>query len=173
MLTLCLLRHAKSAWDQPNLDDFDRALAPRGIKAAPEVGKAMRGLRLAPDLILCSSAVRTRATLMLVLPELRIAAPPILFEDELYLAPSRRLADRIQRIDPPAQTVLVIGHNPSLHALALELTGGGQKADMAALAEKFPTTALAVLTFDVRKWGDVQAGTGKLAHFITPKGLKD
>lgn len=173
MLTLCLLRHAKSGWDNPALDDFDRALAPRGIKAAPEVGKAMRGLGLTPDLVLCSSAVRTRATLMLVLPELRMPAPPIQFEDELYLAPSRRLLDRLQRIDPPARTVLMIGHNPSLHSLTLELTGKGKKADMAALAEKYPTTALAVLTFDCSSWSDIQSGTGQLQTFLTPRGLKD
>jgi phosphohistidine phosphatase len=173
MLTLCLLRHAKSSWDNPALDDVDRGLSSRGIKAAPEIGRALRHAEFVPDLILCSSSVRTRATLMLILPELRLSSPSILYEDELYLAPSRRILDRIQRIDEPAQSVLMVGHNPSTHQLALELTGKGKKSFMAELASKFPTAAYAILRFDAAQWSDVQAGAGELIDFVTPKGLKD
>ena len=86
MLTLSLMRHAKSDWGDLDLDDYARTLSKRGIKAATVMGQAIRRERLEPDLILCSGAIRTRATLTLMLPELRTPHPAVMFDDELYLA---------------------------------------------------------------------------------------
>ena len=58
MRTLYLLRHAKSSWDDPKLDDFERPLAPRGIKACKLMAAHIRKSGIAPDLILCSPAIR-------------------------------------------------------------------------------------------------------------------
>ncbi len=89
MLTLSLLRHAKSAWGDLELDDYERGLAPRGIKAAPQIGRHLRKEKLKPDLVLCSGAVRTRATLALILPETRRPAS----RDPLRRRVVSRLAD--------------------------------------------------------------------------------
>lgn len=172
-LTLGLLRHAKSAWDDPTLDDFDRGLSPRGIKAAPLMGKTMRKLGLRPDLILCSTALRTRATLALVLPELKLPAADVRYDERLYLTPPVTLLDVLADVPADKPAVLMVGHNPGLHALALELTGSGERQARTELATKFPTAALAVLTFEATSWRDVRAGSGRLVQFLTPKGLGD
>jgi phosphohistidine phosphatase len=171
MLTLTLLRHAKSSWDDPALDDHDRPLAKRGTKAAPEIAKYLKHEELLPNLILCSGAVRTRATLALILAEVGRPAPEIRYDDTLYLAAPETILQRIQSVEPDHTHVMVIGHNPGMHALALELTGGGERKAVAALATEFPTAALAVLTFDAAQWRDIKTASGRLEHFVTPRRL--
>ena len=83
MLTLSLLRHAKSSWKDTSLPDLDRPLATRGMVEAPLMGKAMAKHGLDPDLVLCSTARRTRDTLELVLPQLK-TEPKVIYEDGLY-----------------------------------------------------------------------------------------
>ncbi len=173
MLTLSLFRHAKSSWDDPDADDFDRGLAPRGIDAAPRMGRAIRRLNLAPNLILCSNAIRARATLALALPEMRLDSTEVRYEDALYMAPPEIILDQLASVPRTNEHVMIVGHNPGLHAFALELMGQGDPADMARLASKYPTAALAVLTFDVSRWPDVQTGSGRLEHFLSPRMLKD
>lgn len=173
MLTLSLLRHAKSSWDNPAQDDYERGLAPRGLKAAPAIGKYLRKSKLKPDLILCSGAVRTRATLALILPEAGAPAPEIRYDDALYLASPITMLDMVRRLSKGPKHVMIVAHNPGLHALALELTGMGEREDLAELATKFPTAALAVLGFPVAAWKDIRPGTGRLERFVTPKGLRD
>jgi phosphohistidine phosphatase len=173
MLTLSLLRHAKSAWDKPGLDDHERGLAPRGTKAATAMGRYLREQGLVPDLVLCSGAMRTRATLSLVIPELGGAPPRIRYDEALYLASPVTLLDALHGVDKAPGHVMMVGHNPGMHALALELAGGGQRDGMSALATKFPTAALAVITFEARSWKDIRPGTGRLERFVTPKDLRD
>ena len=175
MLTLTMLRHAKSSWEEP-LDDFDRPLAPRGEKAAPEIGAALAARGLHPDLILCSGAVRARETLTLVLEKLGRPAPEVIYDDALYMAAPRMLLRRLHGIGSAFQRdtprhVMLVGHNPGFEELALLLIGSGSAEDRARLAAKFPTAAAAVITFDVDGWAAIAPGTGRLEHFLTPKRL--
>jgi phosphohistidine phosphatase len=172
MLTLALLRHAKSAWDNPALGDFDRPLNARGQKNAPEAGMALRELGFRPDLILCSPAKRTRETLALVVPELRGEAPKIAFEDALYHASASHMLDRLHQLSG-ARTVLLVGHNPGIHALALTLAGRGDGADMALLSDRYPTSGIVLLTFEAANWRDIAAAKGHLLTFWTPRRLRD
>jgi phosphohistidine phosphatase len=171
MLTLSLIRHAKSSWESPGLDDHERPLAKRGASAAPEIGKYMRRERLRPDLVLCSGAVRARATLALLVAELGPTPPEVRFDDALYLASPAAMLDVIRHVEPQYPHVMVVGHNPGLHALALELVGDGDRKDIAALATKFPTAALAVLTFNADSWSEIRAASGRLEHFVTPRDI--
>jgi phosphohistidine phosphatase len=175
MLTLTLLRHAKSSWDEP-LDDFDRPLAPRGEKAAPQAGAALAAKGLRPDLVLCSGAVRARETLARVLPALGLPAPDVIYDDALYMAAPATLLSRLRGITAAfkgetPRHVLLVGHNPGLEELALLLVGAGPREDRARLATKFPTAAFATITFPVESWSEVAAGSGRLEQFITPKQL--
>jgi phosphohistidine phosphatase len=125
MLTLCLLRHAKSSWDDASIQDFDRPLAPRGEEAAPRMAAYMAAQGLQPELILCSPAVRARQTLALVMPRLA-GEPSVEFEEGLYLASSSALLARISQ--GPRQHRLTCcwwGINPGMHGLAVELSGRG------------------------------------------------
>ncbi|MFA5900451.1 MAG: histidine phosphatase family protein [Hyphomicrobium sp.] len=174
MLTLLLLRHAKSSWDDPALADYDRPLAKRGRKSAPLMGAQVAALGLRPDLILCSSAARAKETLALAMPELGTPAPELVYDDALYMAEPSDLLGVLRKLPPSArkaQTVMIVGHNPGLEDLAEILVGGGDEDAQELLAEKFPTCALAVLTFDADGWSDIGPGTGKLSHFLTPARL--
>ncbi len=170
MLSLLLLRHAKSRWDDPGLEDFDRPLAARGREAAVRMGAYMARQGLAPALILCSSAVRARQTLELVRPHLG-GNPATQFADGLYLATPAALLQRLRKLGADVETVLLIGHNPGMHNLAVNLSGSGEKKSLEALAGKFPTAALAVLTFNEHEWSQIAAGGGRLCDFMTPKRL--
>lgn len=165
MKTLLLLRHAKSSWTDPQLNDFDRPLARRGRIAASAVGRYLAEAGLVPDLIICSAAQRTRETLALLLPslpgEMRVEV-----ETGLYEADPQDILDRVQRIADGVERVLVVGHNPGMEQLADELTASGDESARSRMAEKFPTAALAVITFDAKRWADVRPGTGTLRRFV-------
>lgn len=171
MLTLLLLRHAKSSWDDPALDDFDRPLAKRGTKAAARMGMLLRKKELLPDVVLCSTAVRTRATLTLLLSQFDGPAPRVTFSETLYLADAETLLHAIHADAGGARTLLLVGHNPGLHALALELTGSGPREKLADLAMQFPTAALAHLTFTDERWPQIKAASGTLVDFVLPRQL--
>ncbi len=171
MLTLCLLRHAKSSWKNPVLPDRERPLATRGINDAPLMGKAMAEREIDPDLVLCSSARRTRDTLDLVLPELRVE-PKVVYEDSLYHARPETMLEMLQGLAPGANRVMLVGHNPELQAFALDLVGSGAKHLRERLMTKFPTAALAVITFAAGLWKSVTVNSGTLNLFLVPRDLR-
>ena len=174
MLTVLLLRHAKSSWDNLSLPDYDRPLAKRGQKAAPLIGAEIARLGLRPDLILCSGAARTRETLLLVLPALGSPPPQVICDDAIYMATPASLLTLLRKLPDGGaapKTVMVVGHNPGLEELSELLVGGGDEEAQELMAEKFPTGALAVFTFDAQKWADIALGAGKLVEFITPARL--
>lgn len=168
---LILLRHAKSAWDNQDIADFDRPLAPRGRKAAPVVGAYLARKNYVPDLVLCSSAKRASETL-----DLTIAGwpkqPTVRRLKSLYLAMPREMLKRLQTAGSEFAAVMLVGHNPGIADLANWLCHDGDPAARGALARKFPTGAVAVIDFDVEDWKDVDAETGKLIDFATPKQIE-
>lgn len=167
MPTLILYRHAKSSWDDPDLDDHERPLSKRGAKDAPTMARWMAGRKFVPDLVLCSTAVRARATLALTLPGLATPPRTILYEDELYLAAPDVLIARVSTIASDVGCAMIVGHNPGLHAAALTLAGRGRQKQLAQLATGFPTAAVAVL--QVPAWADTGAGTAELMAYASPK----
>lgn len=172
MLQLALLRHAKSSWDHPALEDFDRPLNARGEGAAPLMAAKLAELEFVPDLVLCSPAKRTRQTLSYVQSKFQPDADrAIRFDDDIYLANASDLLDILQHRGGRAQRLLLIGHNPGLQALAMMLAGSGDAAAVALMADKFPTAALAILSFDCAHWRDIKPGSGELMTFTAPKLL--
>lgn len=163
MKTLYILRHAKAA-PEDRAGDAERPLMKRGRKAAAAMGAYLAGLEPPPALVLCSTSLRTRETLDAILPELD-NEPQLFFEDVLYLASASRLLDRLQRLPEQAASVLLIGHNPGLHQLAVALA-----TDAGELADGFPTAALAVLCVSGR-WSALCPRQAKLVDFKTPKSL--
>ena len=170
MKQLLLLRHAKSSWDDPALADFDRPLAPRGLKAAPRVGRELTRRDWPPDLALVSPALRTRETWRLVSAELP-ARVPAEFAEALFEATAGDILAEVQQAIASAGCLLVLGHNPGLEDLARRLAG--PRSDAGArrkLEEKFPTGALARFVVD-DDWTDLAFGTARLTHCIRPKDL--
>lgn len=171
MLRLMLLRHAKSSWTDPTSDDRDRALSGRGQKAAPAMGAFMRREKLVPDLVLCSPAKRARDTWKLVSEELR-AAPKLIVEDGLYdFGNGGRILDAIRAKAGTASSLLVIGHNPSIERLALRLIGKGGGSLKEHMEKKYPTGALAVISFKTDAWADIAGKDGRLESFTRPRDV--
>jgi phosphohistidine phosphatase len=167
MLSLALLRHAKSSWDASDIDDFDRPLSDRGRSAAPVMGAAMKELNFVPELILCSPAERTRETLTLISPFVKDAQ--VTFDDELYLTSQETLYARLKATPIGIKRVLMIGHNPGMHGLALFLTGTGDVKSISRLEDKFPTAALAIFSFPQATWRELVPASGHLEAFVTPR----
>jgi len=168
--TVLLLRHAKSSWDRPLLDDFQRPLAPRGRKAAPRVGRYLGRAGLIPDRVLCSGAARAVETWELVSEALG-ADVPVEFQDEIYHASPRTLLEILRTLPGTVDSVLLIGHNPTFESLAHRLAGSGEEAALDAMDSKFPTAALAILDFRVRRWEELEERGGFLREFVRPKDL--
>lgn len=169
-LTLTLLRHGKSDWADEDQGDFERPLARRGEKAVPRIAGAMLGLGVEPDIVLCSSAVRAAQTLDLVRPCLSGSAG-IELENDLYLAAPSVLLRHVHGLAAGFRHAMLIGHNPGLHALALDLVRDGDRALIGALARKLPTAGMVIIRFDVATWGEIRTATGTLLHFLTPSSL--
>jgi phosphohistidine phosphatase len=163
---LYLLRHAKSSWEDPALDDEDRPLADRGLRAAAKIAQYARKAGIRPDLILCSPALRTRQTLECIVPSLG-SGVDVSIERELYTADDELLIRRLRRVPETARSVMLIAHNPGLQDLALRLIGQSRSA---GLERKFPAGALATLAVS-RPWADLRDGQTTLVDFIMPKKL--
>ena len=169
MRRLLLLRHAKSSWADPGVRDHDRPLNDRGRTAAPLVGGYLRAHDLIPDRVLCSSARRTCETLALLdLPD----SVDIEIEHVLYLAYAETVLDLVRETDDAVTTLMVVGHNPTTHDVALGLAGGGDPDALARLGQKYPTGALAVLGIP-GCWRDLAEGTATLERFVAPRELDD
>jgi phosphohistidine phosphatase len=168
--TLLLLRHAKSSWDDPGLVDHDRPLAPRGVRAAEKVAEHLDRSGLRPDLVLCSSARRTRQTLEALEPILGDLVD-VRIENGLYGASSHELLRRLHAVDAAVSTALVIGHNPGLEDLAVDLAGDGEPEALAELHTKFPTAALAVFGLGENEWADLRRECARLTEIVLPRKL--
>jgi phosphohistidine phosphatase len=163
---LFLLRHAKSSWDDPGLDDRDRPLAPRGRRASELIAGHLRREGIAPSLVLCSSARRTRQTLERVIPALD--ASDVSIEDGLYGASSGGLLERLREVPEDLESVMLVGRQPAIQELALDLAGDG--AELARVRAKFPTAALATLLF-AGEWSELAPGSAELVAYVKPKEL--
>ena len=170
MLTLSILRHAKASRDDPTIEDFDRPLAPRGVKDAAMLGAWMVKHGITPDLVLCSTAERTSATCEVAFKSFA-KEPPITFDDDLYLANPRTLLGIIRHVGDDIRHLMVVGHNPGLHALATAFIASGPADLRALLDDTLPTSGLIVLKIEADRFADVKPGTGRLIHFVGPKNL--
>lgn len=167
MKQLFLLRHAKSSRKDSSLPDHDRPLAGRGRRAAKAMAAYLGEQQIEPALILCSSATRARQTLDGVAPGFR-GSPEVRIESELYQLSASGLLARLQRIPDTVPSAMLVGHNPAMERLALDLARGGP--DLADLANKYPTGALATLEFP-GVWSDLDADRGVLVGFVKPRDL--
>lgn len=170
MKTLTVMRHAKSSWDDPGLNDFDRPLNARGRKAARAMGKELkhRGFRF--DQVIASPAMRVRETLN-VFAEGYGEEFEVRFEPEIYEATVDRLLHLVREIPESVTAPLLVGHNPGLHELLLELTCDDRDKLRHHVAAKLPTAAVATVRFPAERWADIEPGSGEIAELIVPKEL--
>jgi phosphohistidine phosphatase len=162
MKTLLILRHAKSSWNDPALDDHERPLNKRGRRDAPPMGELVREYGLIPDVIISSDAVRARLTAEAVAEAARYAGE-ILLDPRLYLACSADILSLLTMVRENAGTVMIVGHNPGLETLVEQLTG--ERQDL-------PTAALAQIGLPIDQWRDLKRSTrGTLVGLWRPEEL--
>ncbi|MEV0096398.1 histidine phosphatase family protein [Streptomyces sp. NPDC050738] len=162
---IVLLRHAKADW--PQVSDHDRPLAERGRADAPVAGRRLAALDVTFDLALCSTAARTRETWKLAVAELP-TRPRTVYEERLYEASLGELIAVLNETPDDVKDLLLIGHNPGVHALADALAGKAQGDALARMNRGgFPTAAIAVVSF-TGSWKSVEHGVGSLDDFWAP-----
>jgi len=168
-MRILLLRHAKSSWDHPRLRDHDRPLAARGERSAPAMGAYFAGTDLRIDRIVSSTAARALSTARLIQQSFDERVPLASRRDLYHADPRDLLAIALEEAgsDNDAR-ILLVGHNPGMHELALYLCGQGEADEVARLQAKFPTGALAEFDLPAE---DARAGAGRLIRFVRPKDL--
>lgn len=171
MKTLTLLRHAKSGWDDPVARDFDRPLNKRGERAARVMGNWMRDNGLAFDHIIASPAVRVIDTLDHIIAGYGKRMEPS-WDRRVYLASSATLMDVVRDADDRFSRILMVGHNPGLEDLVLDLVPEDRDDRLrAAVYEKYPTAAIAQMELSINHWSDIDRNCGRLTRFIRPRDL--
>ncbi|MEU9414373.1 histidine phosphatase family protein [Streptomyces sp. NPDC048272] len=162
---IVLLRHAKAEWSDGS--DHERPLAERGRHDAPAAGRKLAQTGIAFDLALCSTAARTRETWKLAVQELP-HRPKTTYEERLYEASLGELIALLNETPDDIADLLVIGHNPGMHALADALSGSARGDALSRMHRSaFPTSALAVVSF-TGPWKSLEHGVGTLLDYWTP-----
>lgn len=170
MKRLSILRHAKSSWGDPGLDDFNRPLNERGWKAARRMGRELKQRGIAFDLVISSTAARTRETIDGIQDQYDFHVP-IAFEQRLYLASEMELLEIVHGLDERAKAPLIVGHNPGLQQLIAGLADHDERGLRRRIAGKLPTGALAVIELPANRWAEVALGSGEIVELILPKVL--
>lgn len=162
---IVLLRHAKAEWSETS--DHERPLAERGRKDAPVAGRWLAGTGITPDLTLCSTSMRTRETWKLAVHELP-QRPKTVYDERIYEASLGELIALLNETSDDVDDLMLVGHNPGVHALADALTGEAE-GDLLPRMNRggFPTAAMAVISF-LGSWKSVEHGVGRLTAYWTP-----
>ena len=175
MRRLMLLRHAKTETDAPSGRDQDRRLDARGHRDAAEIGEWIGTHPPFPDHVMVSPAVRAVQTWDFAWEAMKEQAPKPQIElvPELYGADLAQLLEAIRdaaATDP--KQLMLVGHNPGMHELALALVGSGDETGRKALSDNLPTSGLAVFDFATKDWSDVAFRRGRLVLFVSPKLIR-
>ncbi len=161
MKKLYLMRHAKSSWKDENLKDYERPLNKRGKRDAPFMGKVLKRKGVKPDVIISSFAKRAYKTAKKVAKELGVEKENILKDKKLYMIGFAEFLDYIKNMDDKYESVLIIGHNPSISELFSYLSGK-ESLDM-------PTAAVGGIEFKSERWRDIDESKRKILFYEYPK----
>jgi phosphohistidine phosphatase len=170
MRRLLLFRHANAERAVPGASDLARTLTAEGRADAAALGGYIARHDFRPDRALVSTAARTRETWQLVAGAMG-DAPAAVFEARIYDASPTALTGVIRDAGANARTLLLMGHNPGLHELAMSLVATGDIDTRERLREKFPTCGLAIIDFAFERWADLHPRSGRLERFVSPKTI--
>lgn len=144
---LILLRHGKAENESASGEDFDRRLSPRGVRESAAMGETLARLGLIPDLALVSTAARAQETWAAAEAAFPKAASRL--EPELYNADSGAVRQAADAAGRGCGTLIVVGHNPGLQELTLQLLiEGSAPSNLVGRARQFPPAAASVFLFD-------------------------
>lgn len=171
MRRLLLFRHAKAENSEPGMEDRARVLVERGRRDAGRIGAYMTGHALIPDRVVMSPAARTQETWKYT-SNVMHPAPGAMTKEQLYDATPQAILGVIMATPSNVHSLLIIGHNPSLHELALMLIASGDIDARERLREKLPTAGLIIIDFAYDDWSKLHPESGRLERFVTPKSLE-
>jgi len=170
MRRLLLLRHGKADRHSAG-GDRERPLTRRGEEDARRMGDYLLSAKIIPDLAVASGARRAKQTL-----ERALEAFPghvtHLIENTIYLASAGHLLETLKQTPDKVHTLLVVGHNPGFGELASILAGAGAPHELDLMRTKYPTAALAILDFNLSRWGEIDVGAARLNAYVTPAILR-
>ena len=161
MKKLFIVRHAKSSWDNPNLDDFDRPLNKRGKKSAPEMGRRLLNKKIFPDLMITSPAKRASATASRIAEVVSFPRKNIIKESKFYEASISDFLSVLRTIDDDVDTLMIFSHNPGLTDLSNFLSDSD--------IYNIPTCGVVEVELDIASWSEIGKNTGKMVWFDYPK----
>jgi phosphohistidine phosphatase len=160
MKELLIVRHAKSSWDYPHLNDYDRPLNDRGKRDAPKMAQWLSSQDINADLILSSGAERAKNTAIAFQAVLNI---PMEIDDQLYHASRSKLMNIIKHTESSINSLILVSHNPGLNDLADYLLSG--------FPDNIPTTGIVSLKLDIEKWSETSTKNASLDFFQYPRNL--
>ena len=160
MKKLILIRHAKSDWSNPLLEDFLRPLNKRGERNAPFMAKILEKKYIKPDLIISSPSIRTKQTLEYFIKQLNYK-DEVRFQESIYEAPFENLLKVIKNIKNSYNKIFLVGHNPGLCDLINFL--------LDKHFENIPTCGIVEIDFNAKSWQDISKKNSNLVSFEYPK----
>jgi len=165
---LIIMRHAKSDWSHEHSADFDRPLNKRGERDAPRMAKWMTSVKLVPDLLICSPALRARQTATEIINGLDLTDEVIIYDQRMYLASTDTLVNIIRETENKFRAVMLIGHNPGLENLAVELCNDDLLPDQDG---GLMTTANIIHLRLHRPWENLERHSCEFVQIMRPKQL--
>ena len=164
MKQIYILRHAKSSWDNSNLNDFERPLADRGISDAKKMSKFLKDMNIKIDKVLCSNAIRAKETFDLTADGFNFEIDKATYLDKLYFGDTTTIIQDLKELDESLNNILIVGHNPTLHYLVEILTNES--------INRFTTCNLATISHD-GEWVSLKSQQCSLKSLIRPKELNN
>lgn len=161
MKVIHLIRHAKSSWDNPDLDDFSRTLNERGKKDAQFMANKLKELGCNPDYFLSSPAKRTTETSKIIATALNFNFEKIIFEEKIYVSSLKQLLQIVNEIPNNFNNIVFVGHNPTLTQLANYFTND--------FIDNIPTCGIVKIELEIDNWQHIIQGIGNKNFFIYPK----
>ena len=169
---LLLFRHAKAQRPEPGIEDRARVLIERGRKDSVRIGAYLATNGLVPDRVLISPSARTQETWKFTATAFS-STPAAVTAEQLYEATPPAIIALIKEAPTETHTLLVIGHNPELHELALMLVASGNADARKLLKDKLPTAGLVIMDFAFDDWRKLHRQSGRLERVVTPKLLEE
>ena len=162
MKSITIIRHAESNWNSEVLTDFDRPLNDRGFKDAELMGNILAEKKYTPDMIISSSAIRAITTAKIIADQIQFNNK-IIKEGKIYRASSDELFNMIMKLNDTINSIVFVGHNPTLHILS-EYLSSEQFIE-------FPECSIVKVNFEINSWSKIQSGN--MEYFLFPRLYKN
>lgn len=162
---LYLIRHAKSSWADPALDDFDRPLNKRGKRNGPVMAQRLAAKKINPDCIVSSPARRAKTTAIFMAMGVGYRKKDIRYDEGLYQGSLTYHLDLIERIFKETDILFLVGHNHTITELGEYLTGD--------YLGNVPTCGVVGIEYSKKNGFTQEPEQGRLLFFDYPKNITE